>query len=203
MVNLDIFTSLLARLTRIRIENWHGLHHSWSWKIQAHEMCSMVVLSLHELSLMNLTWSNNFKAYSLVNMGTMQEPDATPLETAKQEEKKKKTPEEIDVNAIKHTGQLALRKLYHESKRPIVVFYSAPGCGPCRTLKPIVNGVIDEFDTQVWHALDTIDCQSTICWCHLCLRHSHGLMAVVILRYCFAGKGRISRICLPLLLLIL
>ncbi|BBH07317.1 NADPH-dependent thioredoxin reductase C [Prunus dulcis] len=55
----------------------------------------------------------------------------------------------------------ALRKLYHESPRLICVLYTAPTCGPCRTLKPILSKdvnlnmnifgthVIDEFDQNV------------------------------------------------------
>ena len=37
--------------------------------------------------------------------------------------------------------QYALRKLYHESPRLICVLYTAPTCGPCRTLKPILSKV--------------------------------------------------------------
>lgn len=37
--------------------------------------------------------------------------------------------------------QYALRKLYHESPRLICVLYTAPTCGPCRTLKPILTKV--------------------------------------------------------------
>ena len=37
--------------------------------------------------------------------------------------------------------QYALRKLYHESPRLICVLYTAPTCGPCRTLKPILSNV--------------------------------------------------------------
>ncbi|KAM1093975.1 hypothetical protein PS1_009050 [Malus domestica] len=43
----------------------------------------------------------------------------------------------------------ALRKLYHESPRLICALYTAPTCGPCRTLKPILGTVIDEFDHNV------------------------------------------------------
>lgn len=49
----------------------------------------------------------------------------------------------------KHKGQYALRKLYHESPRLMVVLYTSPTCGPCRTLKPIVNSVTDEFSGKV------------------------------------------------------
>lgn len=55
----------------------------------------------------------------------------------------------MNVEADKHEGQIALRKLYHESPRPIVVLYTAKTCGPCRTLKPIVNAVVEEHQGQV------------------------------------------------------
>jgi thiol-disulfide isomerase/thioredoxin len=49
----------------------------------------------------------------------------------------------------KHKGQYALRKLYHESDRLIAVLYTAPGCGPCRTLKPIFNKVVEEYAGRI------------------------------------------------------
>lgn len=55
----------------------------------------------------------------------------------------------INVNADKHKGQTALRKLYHESDRLMVVLYTSPSCGPCRTLKPILNKVVDEYTGKV------------------------------------------------------
>ncbi|KAK2975146.1 hypothetical protein RJ640_010826 [Escallonia rubra] len=57
--------------------------------------------------------------------------------------------EGFDITLTKHRGQYALRKLYHESPRLICVLYTAPTCGPCRTLKPILGKVIDEFDQNV------------------------------------------------------
>ncbi|CAA0842821.1 NADPH-dependent thioredoxin reductase 3 [Striga hermonthica] len=57
--------------------------------------------------------------------------------------------EGFDITLTKHRGQYALRKLYHESSRLICVLYTAPTCGPCRTLKPILSKVIDEFDQNV------------------------------------------------------
>lgn len=55
----------------------------------------------------------------------------------------------FDISLTKHRGQYALRKLYHESPRLICVLYTSPTCGPCRTLKPILGKVIDEFDQNV------------------------------------------------------
>ncbi|KAF7804069.1 NADPH-dependent thioredoxin reductase 3 [Senna tora] len=57
--------------------------------------------------------------------------------------------EGFDITLTKHKGQYALRKLYHESPRLICVIYTSPTCGPCRTLKPILSKVIDEFDQNV------------------------------------------------------
>ncbi|XP_020600305.1 thioredoxin reductase NTRC [Phalaenopsis equestris] len=54
-----------------------------------------------------------------------------------------------DVSLTKHKGQYALRKLYHESPRLLCVLYTSPTCGPCRTLKPILSKVIDEFEKDV------------------------------------------------------
>ncbi|KAL3623749.1 hypothetical protein CASFOL_032565 [Castilleja foliolosa] len=57
--------------------------------------------------------------------------------------------EHFDITLTKHRGQYALRKLYHESPRLVCVLYTSPTCGPCRTLKPILSKVIDEFDQNV------------------------------------------------------
>eukprot|EP00887_Chlorella_sp_A99_P003302 scaffold9.g3302.t1 len=59
--------------------------------------------------------------------------------------------------ADKHKGQFALRKLYHESDRPLMVLYTAPTCGPCRTLKPILSKVVDEYAGRVHYVEIDID----------------------------------------------
>ncbi|MBD2079033.1 thioredoxin-disulfide reductase [Leptolyngbya sp. FACHB-17] len=56
---------------------------------------------------------------------------------------------EFSLESTRHRGGLALRKLYHESDRPILVKYVSPTCGPCHTLKPILNKVVDEFDGKI------------------------------------------------------
>jgi thioredoxin reductase (NADPH) len=56
---------------------------------------------------------------------------------------------EFDPAATRHGGGYALRKLYHESDRPILVLYSSPQCGPCHTLKPMLNKVIDEYEGKI------------------------------------------------------
>lgn len=71
-------------------------------------------------------------------------------------------PADFDPSADRHKGELALRKLYHESDRLLVVLYTSPTCGPCRTLKPIFNKVADEFSGKVSlrkfsHPVKTLD----------------------------------------------
>jgi thioredoxin reductase (NADPH) len=48
-----------------------------------------------------------------------------------------------------HIGGYALRKLYHESDRVIMVKYASPTCGPCHTLKPILGKVVEELADQI------------------------------------------------------
>ncbi|MEL6402479.1 MAG: thioredoxin-disulfide reductase [Cyanobacteria bacterium J06626_4] len=55
----------------------------------------------------------------------------------------------FDAQQTRHSGSYALRKLYHESDRLIVVKYVAPTCGPCHVLKPILSRVIDEFEGRI------------------------------------------------------
>jgi thioredoxin reductase (NADPH) len=42
--------------------------------------------------------------------------------------------EDVNLEETRHQGQVALRRLYHESKRPLVVMYTSPGCGALRAL---------------------------------------------------------------------
>lgn len=56
---------------------------------------------------------------------------------------------EFHLEATRHRGGYALRKLFHESDRLLVVKYVSPHCGPCHTLKPILDKVVDEFDGKI------------------------------------------------------
>jgi thioredoxin reductase (NADPH) len=47
-------------------------------------------------------------------------------------------------------GGVALRKLYHETDKLILVKYTSPECGPCHILKPILKKVTDEFVGQLF-----------------------------------------------------
>ncbi|CAN4118565.1 unnamed protein product [Withania somnifera] len=85
----------------------------------------------------------------LTNKNLLIEFHQPPTEEVKKELSEKDVQEGFDITLTKHKGQYALRKLYHESPRLMCVLYTSPTCGPCRTLKPILSKVIDEFDKHV------------------------------------------------------
>ncbi|WP_414543381.1 thioredoxin-disulfide reductase [Nostoc sp. CCY0012] len=80
-----------------------------------------------------------------------QQPETPDNELEHRPAKKTEAEEEAGFNlqATRHQGGYALRKLFHESDRLVMVKYVAPGCGPCHTLKPILNKVVDEFDGNI------------------------------------------------------
>lgn len=56
------------------------------------------------------------------------------------------TPEEqYNPAATCHMGGYALRKLFHDSDRLLMVKYASPSCSPCDTLKPILSKLVEEF----------------------------------------------------------
>ena len=55
----------------------------------------------------------------------------------------------FDFNSEWQKGSYALRKLYHESSKPILVIFSSPSCGPCHVLKPQLRRVISELSGEV------------------------------------------------------
>lgn len=62
-------------------------------------------------------------------------------------------PEHFSLDDTFFEGGYALRKLYHESNKLIMVKYTAPQCGPCHMLKPILHKVSSEFEGK-FHAVD-------------------------------------------------
>lgn len=79
---------------------------------------------------------------------TTETPD-TPADAPGAEKNKLNPEEAFDPSATRYEGGYALRKLYHDSDRLLVVKYVSPNCGPCHTLKPILNKVVDEFDGKI------------------------------------------------------
>ena len=57
--------------------------------------------------------------------------------------------ETFDLNSEWQKGSYALRKLYHESKKPLLVIFSSPSCGPCHVLKPQLKRVVKEMKGSV------------------------------------------------------
>ncbi|MFO7628401.1 MAG: thioredoxin-disulfide reductase [Prochlorococcaceae cyanobacterium] len=51
----------------------------------------------------------------------------------------------FDPQALWQKGGYALRKLYHESEKPLLVVYTSPSCGPCHVLKPQLKRVLAEL----------------------------------------------------------
>ncbi len=78
-----------------------------------------------------------------------QVPQTANNELEHETQKPSTEPKEFDVQATRHEGGYALRKLFHDSDRLLIVKYVSPGCGPCHTLKPILNKVVDEFDGRI------------------------------------------------------
>jgi len=51
----------------------------------------------------------------------------------------------FDPAALWQGGSYALRRLYHESDRPLLVVYTSPSCGPCHVFKPQLKRVLGEL----------------------------------------------------------
>ena len=52
----------------------------------------------------------------------------------------------FDPAGLWQKGSFALRKLYHDSNKPLLVIYTSPTCGPCHVLKPQLQRVITELN---------------------------------------------------------
>ncbi|RCL51302.1 MAG: thioredoxin-disulfide reductase [Synechococcus sp. MED-G71] len=56
------------------------------------------------------------------------------------------TEQDFDSDALWQGGSYALRRLYHESTKPLLVIYTSPSCGPCHVFKPQLKRVLTELD---------------------------------------------------------
>ena len=90
---------------------------------------------LTEKQLSKLITRNNIEPEKLGNEASIKEEDADE--------------NTFDINSEWQKGGYALRKLYHESKKPILVIFSSPTCGPCHVLKPQLKRVINELKGEV------------------------------------------------------
>lgn len=78
-----------------------------------------------------------------------QKPESEQPHPVAEEETVADTEATFDLNATRHAGGYALRKLFHESDRLLVVKYVSPTCGPCHTLKPILEKVVSEYEGKI------------------------------------------------------
>ena len=66
-------------------------------------------------------------------------PADTPQQTATSDS------DNFAADALWQKGSYALRRLYHESTKPLLVVYTSPTCGPCHVLKPQLKRVLNEL----------------------------------------------------------
>ncbi len=72
--------------------------------------------------------------------------EVEPKEAKSFDESEISTKENFQDDALWQKGSYALRKLYHESKLPLLVVYTSPNCGPCHVLKPQLKRVLTELE---------------------------------------------------------
>ena len=72
------------------------------------------------------------------------------------------TADTFTMEATRHYGGYALRKLFHQSNRLLVVKYISPHCGPCHTLKPILQKIINEYEEKIHFVEIDIDADPNI-----------------------------------------
>jgi thioredoxin reductase (NADPH) len=68
----------------------------------------------------------------------------------------------FDPDALWQKGSYALRRLYHDSERPLLVVYTSPSCGPCHVLKPQLKRVLEELGGRAQGVEIDIEAESEI-----------------------------------------
>jgi thioredoxin reductase (NADPH) len=68
----------------------------------------------------------------------------------------------FDPQALWQKGSFALRKLYHDSDKPLLVVYTSPTCGPCHVLKPQLKRVLEELGGRAQGVEIDIDAEPDI-----------------------------------------
>ena len=87
--------------------------------------------------------------HNLITEYSQQQQPQTEAKTTTTQSSPADTETTFDLNATRHYGGYALRRLFHDSDRLLVVKYVSPTCGPCQVLKPILDKVIDEYEGQI------------------------------------------------------
>ncbi len=70
------------------------------------------------------------------------EPELSPKEKINENTNE----ETFNEDTIWQKGSYPLRKLYHESQKPLLVVYTSQNCGPCHVLKPQLKRVLSELE---------------------------------------------------------
>ena len=68
----------------------------------------------------------------------------------------------FEPEALWQKGGYALRKLYHDSDKPLLVVYTSPTCGPCHVLKPQLKRVLEELGGRAQGVEIDIDADNAI-----------------------------------------
>ena len=68
----------------------------------------------------------------------------------------------FEPEALWQKGGYALRKLYHDSDKPLLVVYTSPTCGPCHVLKPQLKRVLEELGGRAQGVEIDIDAENAI-----------------------------------------
>jgi len=76
---------------------------------------------------------------------TVSHDPVEPAEVGETQRTAESDADNFDPNALWQKGGYALRKLYHDSDKPLLVVYTSPTCGPCHVLKPQLKRVLDEL----------------------------------------------------------
>jgi thioredoxin reductase (NADPH) len=91
-----------------------------------------------------------------------QSPESEQPRSVEEDKTEDDTEATFNIANTRHQGGFALRKLFHDSDRVLMVKYVSPNCGPCHTLKPILNKVVDEFDGKIHFVEIDIDAEPEI-----------------------------------------
>ena len=86
-------------------------------------------------------WLSHHNLATLVSRDEVDPQKAAPAEASVET-----TESTYDADALWQKGSYALRKLYHDSSKPLLVIYSSPSCGPCHVLKPQLKRVLSELN---------------------------------------------------------
>jgi thioredoxin reductase (NADPH) len=87
--------------------------------------------------------------HNLIIEYAQQPQEVRPEETQTPTKNQATTEADFDLNVTTYVGGYALRKLFHESDRLIMVKYVSPTCGPCGILSPILNKVVEEYAGKI------------------------------------------------------